>query len=66
MLEFTHLVRALDESVSDATEAVIVITSVGDDVIVRAFGAHDDVIDALKAALAEITSPHRPRDLRPN
>ena len=71
MLEFTKLVQALDDSVSDDTEAAIVITAAEDSageqtVIVRAFGSTEAIIDALHAALSEITSTHRPRDLRPN
>jgi|APGre2960657404_1045060.scaffolds.fasta_scaffold315590_2 hypothetical protein len=66
MLEFTQLVQALDDSVSDDTEAAIVITAAENSVIVRAFGSTEAIIDALHAALSEITSSHRPRDLRPN
>jgi hypothetical protein len=66
MLDFTRLVQALDDSVDDDTEAALVITAGEHTVIVRAFGSTEAIIDALHAALSEITSSHRPRDLRPN
>jgi hypothetical protein len=67
MLEFSEVADALDAMTGDDTEAVIVITASEDNVIVRAFGSRDAVTDALHAALRGIdTSPHRPRDLRPN
>ena len=70
MLDFSRLVKALDESVSDDTDAAIVITAqentaTGEQmVIVRAFGSNDAVIEALDAALSDLMSTHRPRDMR--
>lgn len=62
-LEFTQLVRALDESVDADTEVAVVVTATGDRVTAHAFGSTDDVISALTAVLSDLVAEHPPARL---